>query len=265
MGNPSIWSGTDEQMLGTGDKLLNNGVPINMSVRRMAEWYDEWDATAVTGNTTWSAFNSGTAAAAAKIAGEAGHPGIVQHTTGSTNSGRSGNIKEATAVLLGGGMGCIFDAVCRFTQLSTTTDEFIFRIGLGDATGNAEHTDGVYLKYDRAANGHFWVLMTSSNSTRTTTVLDGTGGNASIPVAAATWYRVRAEINAAGTSVQFFIDSTAGTKTSVGTITTNIPTGAGRQCCPVYGLFKNGGSSGIGPVTTDMDVWHQIYWWSTQR
>lgn len=222
--------------------------------------FDDFDTATGAGMTGWSNFNAGTGAVQTITNGEANHPGIVAHNTGTTNTGRSGMVRSSASVLLGGGT-YVYETVVRIPVLSNATDEFSVRCGLGDGTA-ADHVDGVYFEYNRASTGNYWVIKTASNSVRTSATLDGTSGNPTVAVTANTWYRLRAEINAAGTSVTFYIDTAAGTRTSVGTISTNIPTGAGRQCCPLMHILKSAGTTN---VTAEVDYWEHQQKFTTLR
>jgi hypothetical protein len=105
-----------------------------------------------------------------------------------------------------------FDIGVQIPTLSDGTDRYTLVLGFGDSnTGTTDNVDGYYFKYSDNVNSGKWQLVTSNSSTRTT-------ADSGITVAASTWYGLTAILNAAGTSVEFFIDGV-----SVGTITTNIP------------------------------------------
>jgi hypothetical protein len=76
----------------------------------------------------------------------------------------------------------------------------------------ANLTDGAYFTYIDNASAGQWAAVTADGSVRTTTA-------SGITVAAGTWYKLRVEVNAAGTSATYYIDDTL-----VATIATNIPT-----------------------------------------
>jgi hypothetical protein len=100
------------------------------------------------------------------------------------------------------------------SQLQTSADHYAFRVGFLDATA-AKPTDGAYIEYDTSASAN-WRYCTANNSVRTETA-SGTA------VTAGAWHLLAIEVNAAGTSAEFFLNGA-----SLGTITTNIPTGAAR-------------------------------------
>ena len=178
---------------------------------------------------------SGTGTAAnVNVAGEANHPGINQIETGTTATGRAAIQSALTNILLGGG-AVVFEAVVRIPTLPDGTESFAFRIGFGDSV-SADFADGVYFQLSQADTE--WQCKTASNSTRTTS---DSGHTAQ----ANTWTRLRIEINAAGTEANFYIDGTL-----KATITTNIPTGAGRQTGIVAHIIK---SAGITERTAQLD------------
>jgi len=90
-------------------------------------------------------------------------------------------------------------------------------------------TDGAYFELTGADVD--WQSKTASNTSRTT---DDTGETA----AANTWTRLRIEVNAAGSEVKFYIDGDLKS-----TISTNIPTGSGRELGCVASIIKSAGTT----------------------
>ncbi len=192
-------------------------------------FYDDFDGTSLSPYSTgWQ--GGGTSGTTALINGEAGAPGIFQLSTtnGGTNSRfmHRGNV----ALLAGGGVICAEWRI-RIPTLSVAGSEaFTLRIGLHDST-SAAPTDGLWFEYTDATNSGQWQVKASSNSTASTT-------NTTSAPAANTWYRLKIVINAAGTSAEFFVDDV-----SVGTVTSNIPTGSGRVFGPNAGITKTQGTT----------------------
>lgn len=178
--------------------------------------------------TPFSAAFSGTGAAGStSVAGESSYPGIVRVETGTTTTGYGAFQTALDAFLLGGG-AAIFEAVVRIPTLPTVAEAFAFRIGFGDNAGG-DMTDGVYFELTQADSD--WQCKTASNSTRTTY---DTGQAA----AANTWVRLRIEINADGSEANFYINGTLRA-----TISTNIPTGSGREVGIVASIVKSAGTT----------------------
>jgi len=148
------------------------------------------------------------------------HPSImVFSTVGSGTGGVRYSSAGAATFSFGGGAGesCVTELV-NWQTLSTSGEEYSTRFGFGVFSGFAEPADGVYARYDRAANGDIFVFRTCTNSTCTTLPLDGTGGTTNSPIAADTWYTTKMCVNGAGTSATITINGSLR-----GTITTNIP------------------------------------------
>lgn len=141
-----------------------------------------------------------------------------------------------------------FRARVRMPALSDGTNNLVIRIGPGDASTHADHTDGVYLEYDYGTNGnHNWFLCTASNGARTKT---STG----IALTANTWTTVEIIINAAGTSVTAYVDGVA----AAAAVTTNIPLGSSRtMSAGIFGVFKQ---LGAGALEAEIDwlEWSEV-------
>jgi hypothetical protein len=127
----------------------------------------------------------------------------------------------------------LLETTCAFQELSTATEEYIFRIGFGDSVDAAEPVDGVYLEYDRATNGDVWATHTSANSTRTKTP------RAVAPVLYATAMQaITIAIKSNASRADFWID-----RTHLGTMTANIPTGVVRATAVMVQGTKTVGST----------------------
>ena len=197
----------------------------------------------------WDAVNVGAGtkfdATTAEIDGNT--DGVFELETGTTAGGLSvgayGN--NQTGFVLGGGVR-FFEARIQLPDLSAVGEEFIIRIGLGDKVDGSDHEDGVYFEYDRLTNVN-WLLKTANSSTRTST-------DSGTAVADSVWLTLRAEINAAGTSVEYFIDDV-----SVGTIITNLPTD---RIGENIGIVKSAGTTERKFL---IDYYHQVVQYTTPR
>lgn len=114
---------------------------------------------------------------------------------------------------------------------SGAADTYTLYIGLanGDATCAAP-TDGVYFSYTHSVSSGAWIGMTTASSVTTSVV-------GSVMVVS-TNYKLKAVINAAGNSVEFFINGT-----SIGTSTTNIPTAALTYLCGMNDTLSSASSN----------------------
>lgn len=141
------------------------------------------------------------------------HPGVIK-LTGSSSANSGYCIRSATnSILIGGGehFECIFNL-----NLATTTTY----MGFHDSATVAEPVDGAYM----ALYGSSTIQgMTSNNSTRGTTSTKYTLGTS-------TWYRASVVVGSSATRVDYTLYNDSGTVLWTDNLTTNIPTGAGREC-----------------------------------
>ena len=146
--------------------------------------------------------------------------GVCQYQTGITATGYFTHISEgniANQFIFGGG-AWVFETFVNVETLSDASNRFRFVSGFGNAPGNASEQNGAYFTYDEGGvqNGTIaspnWQCLTSLASTRTLTTTTAV-------VTAGSWVKLRIQVNAAGTSVTFYVNGTL-----VATHTTNIPT-----------------------------------------
>lgn len=137
------------------------------------------------------------------------HPGVIDIIAGPTASAFC-NVLLPGVIMVGGGI-LTYETLVWVSALSTVTNEYTIRIGLGDTTTIADNANGIYFEYTRTTNVN-WLMKASKTSTVTST----SSGTA---VTAAAWTKLKFVVNAAASSVEYFINGT-----SVGTVTTNIPT-----------------------------------------
>jgi hypothetical protein len=76
-------------------------------------------------------------------------------------------------------------------------------------------------------------MSTASNSVRTKTA--GTGATAAVSTG---WHRFKIVVNSNATSIQYFVDGT-----SIGTVTTNIPTATTRTTLGSFNIQKSAGTT----------------------
>jgi hypothetical protein len=182
--------------------------------------------------------------------------GFANYQTGTTATGYANHISDTQVggqFIIGGG-NWLFESYIEVETLSNTTDRFRFISGFGNATTNANDTNGVFFTYDEGgtANGTSasanWQCITSTNSVRTLTTTS---------VAVTTnFVKLRIVINAAGTSASFYINGTL-----VAFHTTNIPIWISfsnpRPLCIKQSIVKT-----IG--TTSRNVWCDYLFYENQ-
>jgi hypothetical protein len=104
-----------------------------------------------------------------------------------------------------------FKARVMIPTLSTGAITFTAQVGLQDTNAIGAPANGVYFSYTHGTNSGQWVGTSRASSTSSSV-------NSAVAVTANQWYLLRAEINAAGTSISFYIDDAL-----IGSVTTNIP------------------------------------------
>ena len=146
--------------------------------------------------------------------------GFCQYQTGLSSTGYANHFNEGNVgrqFCFGGG-AWVFETFLCVDILSDATNRFRFVTGFGDNPTNASESNGTLFTYDEGGiqNGTIaspnWQCVTSVGAVRTLTTT-------TTAVTAGAWTKLRIEVNAAGTSVTFYIDGTL-----VATHTTNIPT-----------------------------------------
>jgi len=159
--------------------------------------------------------------------GTAASPGGLILTV--SNNGQYAYYATSPTMLRFGGLAVEFQTTVSNPTLSVSGQTYTFRVGFLDVAG-ADTVDGVYFEYDSTLSLN-WRICTSNNSTRTKT-------NTTVPVAINTDYVLYFIVNAAGSLASFYINGVL-----VGTITTNIPTAAGRECALAMQLDKTSGNT----------------------
>jgi hypothetical protein len=165
--------------------------------------------------------------------------GVVRFTVTALNDAQALRAPSAQGTLVGGG-AYYFETALTVGQAEDGTNRRAIRVGLND--GNGTPADAVFFESSLAGNGSVnWYRCAASNSVVTRT-------DTGIAIAAAgTYQRLRWRINSAGTQVDYWIDDV-----SAGSVTTNIPTGAGRATSPMLEVDK---TLGAGAVTVDFDYY----------
>ncbi len=146
---------------------------------------------------------------------DSAHPGIA--ATGQMTSGLGGimlapNSSGSKGLILGGG-AITLNFVIKIGTLSVNGTRYTLRFGLGDVANGADQTNGVYFEYSDNINSGNWVGKTASASSRST-ANSSTAANTS-------FHNFQISINAAATSVSFYID---GAEIANSPLTSNIPT-----------------------------------------
>jgi len=141
----------------------------------------------------------------------------------------------------------------RVPVLSNGTNTYEARCGLLDGTGGAagDPTNGVYFVYSSAINGGQWRGVNRSASTSSPV-------DSAIAVVANTWYKLRAEINATRTNVDFYVDAGSG-YVLIGSSASNIPLSSA-FLRPNAKINKAGTPTGVANL-----LQADYVWWAQER
>lgn len=139
------------------------------------------------------------------------HPGICRILAGNAGGNTAGMVLNSTNFIVLGGGTVYSEWLINITALATVANDYTIRIGMGDST-TADFTNGAYFQYTRGTSVN-WLIKTAASATRTSTT--------TTTAVATGWVKLGISVNAAGTSINFTVNGT-----SVGTITTNIPSAA---------------------------------------
>ena len=212
---------------GTGVKFPTVDAVNNLSFidkfKRGVQYFTDFDNTA-TSTPYFVQFTSGTGASVIRQVTNLPNAainqiGFCQYQTGTTSTGYATHTNEGFvgAQFFFGGGAWVFETFVNVETLSTVTERFRFIAGFGNSATNAAEGNGAFFTYDEGAtqNGTAatpnWQTQTCNGSVRTLTTT-------SVAVTAGAWTKLRIEVNAAATSVAFYINGTL-----AATHTTNIP------------------------------------------
>lgn len=228
---------------------------LNRTANKFVSMIEDFD----TASSRLAGTTTGSGASIVWTAAESGRVGIATLGTGTTTTGKaalgqlaSGNIGT---IVLGAGEAWL-ENIVRVPTVSDATETFYVRAGFMDAASGADSTDGVYFRYTHSVNTGKWECITRSNSVETAT-------DSGVTVVAGTWYKLLAIVNAAGTSVSFYIATgTAAHGAAVQTHTTNIPTTTARATGYGVTILK---SAGTTSRTFDVDKVQLAHELTTER
>lgn len=241
----------------TVEDILGLHVPVYLATRRYDYFNDFINPVSATsqGGDSLLALGISGGTISAQPTDSPNRVGIVRSATGAVLTNRAGASSQASAVRFGGGTWAM-EMYVNVTTLSTSTDRFQLLLGFQDVVTGVAQVDGAYFLYDEggistgSAATPNWQLVTCNNATRTFVTT-------SVAVGAATWVKLTVLVNAAGTLVTFLINGT-----SVGTISTNIPTASGRETGFGWLLQK---SAGTTSRTFDIDYLYVQSIFTTSR
>lgn len=122
----------------------------------------------------------------------------------------------------------IFETRVKIPTLRTVAEEYQLYLGMANnVDGNTAPTTGIYFVY--SVGSAFWQAAATVGGVSSSVT-------SSVTVAINTWYRLKAEVNEAGTRVDFFINDV-----NIGNVTTNIPNTNASAYPPSLRLAKSAG------------------------
>lgn len=202
----------------TASRWKPQAIPDNgtsrAGTRRQPYFFTEFLAAATTMNApfTGAAVSSGTAALNTTNQ-TLDHPGVLRLSDSTTANGGYRVQTDANSIRLGGGES--FELVFNPAVFTNITARF----GFHDATTSADAVDGVYFEYSGSGAT---TCKASSNSTRTTSATIAT-------LSTATWYRGVIKIDRTAANATCTIYDANGVSLGSQTVSSNIPTAAGRE------------------------------------
>lgn len=176
-----------------------------------------------------------------------GHPGVLQFASG-TNGFNNCYYALGKNFIVGGGR-IVIGFVVKYSQVGTSGADFGTQFGLMDSFQgdvNSNPGNGIYFNYRYSTDSGDWTCNTNTSGTKTTS-------DSGIP-ADTNWHHFIIDINAAGTSVDFWIDNT-----KVITTTTNIPSVA---LAPAFNISAN---ANLTNSTVDYDAAYIYQFLTTSR
>lgn len=163
-----------------------------------------------------------------------------------TAAGQTANFRDVLANVLLGGADHYCEFLLRVPTLATVAEDFSVGWGWQDNAAydaNTLCTDGVWGTLNRAINGTNIVMNSASNSSRTATNASATA------ISAGVTFRARIAVYGT-TSAEFFINGV-----SQGTVSSNLPTGAGRYTGFQLKLDKHNGTGASQVVIDHVRRW----------
>ena len=227
---------------GTGVKFPTVDAVNNLSFidkgKRMVSFFTDFYGNELSRDGLISATSGGIVAAQSLAAAPQRTNQIGVHTlsTSTAATNWANHVSSGVASMYLGNGAWVYETSINSSNLSTALERFRIVSGFGSNNSNTQEGDGVFFTYDEGGtlNGTAaspnWQCVTVANVVRTLTTT-------SVAVVNAAWIKLRIEINAAGTSVAFYINGAL-----VATHTTNIPLGSNNR----FVLIKQGIHKTIG-------------------
>ena len=183
--------------------------------------------TTVLAGTRFLSSASGAGAGVSLLDNVAGHPGCVTMTSGTTTAGKIAIYTGGGSIFRLGTDALDAEYLFQVPTLSVLNEDFQVAAGWSDTVATAEPTaHGIMLVYDRLNRGDnkLYAITAASASGGPPLTTNITRTDTGVTLVANDWVRAIIKINAARTSVEFWVGINGATPTLVATNTTNIPT-----------------------------------------
>lgn len=227
-----------DSIVGSGNELVFNYDRARFGI----EGFSDFISPAATNNAidpSYTVFTQGAGATAlistAPSVRATNQQGFIQPATGTTATGAAGIFSTTSGnnfLALGGG-AFSFTTSILIPTLSTSLERYRIVVGIGTSAINASDPTGIFFTYDEGGiqNGTSpspnWQCITAVSNVRTLNVT-------SVAANTTAWQKFTIEVNAASTSVQFYIDNVL-----VATHSTNVPTGVSQAIIPKIQIAKS--------------------------
>ncbi len=219
----------------TGAWYVETAAKIRTLTKHL-HWEEDFENNAIADTGFTNTANAGGGAGAGITMGvstglTSSQAGVISLITGTGTTARSSIQRGSSNVFFGGGVH-VFETYVYIPVLSTVTDEYIVYLGFGDVSGAGDMSDGAYFKYDRLTSVN-WQMCTANGGAgnRTSTA-------SAVAVGAAAWTKLRIEVNAAGTRVDYFVNDA-----NIGNVITNIPITVARITSELIKIEKSAGTT----------------------
>jgi hypothetical protein len=223
---------------------INAKASYNPQAAIRSEFYSILHCLSTVSNSEWSFIASGTGTSWAIVTpGGVNAVGVIRGALGTLATNR---------IALVGGPGTgnfthrLGRGVSKFTSrratatLSNATNTYTERLGFMDSL-TGDPVDGAYWRYTHGVNSGKWQCVTRSNNVETAvdSGITNTAGTTS-------YNRLSVLVNATGTAAEYWFNDTL-----VQTITTNIPTAAGRETGWAHTVVRSTGTVAVNAIEVD--------------
>lgn len=205
--------------------------------------FASWNSASVGANEGgWLPATSGTGSSVSINAGIAGRIGLASIYAGTASNGRSAVYLNDALCLFGGGRHS-YQCEHRLFSLSDGTNTYTAWAGwINTANSASTPTNGAFFRYTHGTNSGKYQCVTVSAGAENAT-------DSGVTASASVFHDMEIEVNAAATSVRFWIDGVqvGGTHSTAA----NIPTATGRECGPAIKILNSLGTAGVRATLAD--------------